>query len=171
MAFVNAERISEALNDVFDQAIVYHGFTDYMRDYDVVIYATADPRTGIESEHVRYRFTNCVRATVTSAMPADVWSRSLDERLIDYEQARDLDGYVWGVCWQALYPGAKLLPTSNEAIAWSDHLGLLFFEAEFKANAHNIALVFSDLRVDRVEAGYAPFVVPRGGPDFKIPLP
>ena len=31
----------------FDQALVFHGVTDYMRDYEVFIYATADPRTGI----------------------------------------------------------------------------------------------------------------------------
>jgi len=55
MACVDAEQIREAVNDVFDQAIVFHGFAHYTRDYDVVIYATADPRTGIQPEHVRYR--------------------------------------------------------------------------------------------------------------------
>ena len=54
MACVDAEQIREALNDVFDQAIVFHGFADYMRDYDVVIYATADPRTSIQPD-MRYR--------------------------------------------------------------------------------------------------------------------
>ena len=39
--------IQAALDDVLDQAIVFHGFADYMRDYDAFIYATADPRTGI----------------------------------------------------------------------------------------------------------------------------
>jgi hypothetical protein len=171
MACVDAEQITEALDDVFDQAIVFHGFADYMRDYDVVIYATADPRTGVQPEHLRYRFTNCVRAIVTSAVRPDVWIRSMDERLIDYEQGRDMDGYVWGVRWQALYPGARLLPTSDEAAHWSARLGLPFFEAEMKTNGHDINLVFSDLRVDRAEPGYAPFVVPSGGPDFKDPLP
>jgi len=35
----------------------------------------------------------------------------VNQRLIDYEQGRDLDGYVWGVKGQALYPGMKLLPS------------------------------------------------------------
>jgi hypothetical protein len=38
---------------VLDQAIVFHGFADYMRDYEVFIYATSDPRTGIRPEHLR----------------------------------------------------------------------------------------------------------------------
>jgi hypothetical protein len=37
------------------------------------------------------------------------------------------------------------------------------------AYGHNLSLVFSDLSVDRVGRGYAPLVVPGGGPDFKIP--
>jgi hypothetical protein len=36
---------------------------------------------------------------------------------------------------------------------------------------HNLSLVFSDLTTQAVEPGRAPFVVPDGGPDFKIPLP
>ncbi|MGX7827237.1 YxiG-like protein [Actinokineospora sp. 24-640] len=34
---------------------------------------------------LRYRFTHCVRASVTSAVPAAVWSRSLDDRLTRLE--------------------------------------------------------------------------------------
>ncbi len=168
---VDRSGIQAAFNDIFDQAIVFHGFADYMRDYEVFIYATADPRTGITPEHLRYRFTHCVRATVTSALSPEIWKRSLDERLVDYEQDRDLDGYVWGVKWQVLYPGMKLVPDSTDAQRWSDELGLPFYEAVIQTNGHNICLVFSDLIVHTVQQGYAPFVVPDGGPDFKIPLP
>jgi hypothetical protein len=102
---VDTSEIQAAFDDVFDQTIVFHGFADYMRDYEVFVYATADPRTEIRPEHLRYRFVHCVRATVTSALSPAIWRLSLDERLIDYEQGRDLNGYVWGVKWQALYPG------------------------------------------------------------------
>jgi hypothetical protein len=167
---VNTAEIQEAFDDVFDQAIVFHGFVDYMRDYDVFIYATADPRTGIVPEHLRYRFTYCVRAAATSALTVEIWKRSLDERLVDYEQGRDLDGYVWGVKWQLLYPGMSLVPDSVDAQGWSHELGIPFHEATIQTNGHNISLVFSDLIVDKVDVGHAPFIVPRGGPDFKIPL-
>ena len=167
---VNRAEIQTEFDNVLDQAILFHGFADYMRDYEVFIYATADPCTGIKPEHMRYRFTHCVRASVTSAVTPETWKRSLDERLIDYERGRDLDGYVWGVKWQVLYPGIKLVPESDEAQHWSRELGLAFHEAVIETNGHNVSLVFSDLRVQTVQPGYVPFVVPRGGPDFKIPL-
>jgi len=158
--WVDSSGIQAAFDDVFDQAIVFHGFADYMRDYEVFVYVTADPRTGIPPEYLRYRFTYCVRATTTTALSPDIWRRSLDERLIDYEQGRDLNGYMWGVKWHALSPGMKLLPASAEAEQWSRELGLPFREAVIETNGHDLSLVFSDLVVENVAPGYAPFVVP-----------
>ena len=168
---VDRSEIQAAFDDVFDQSLLFHGFADYMRDYEVFIYAAADPRTGIRPEHLRYRFTHCVRVSITSAVAPETWERSLDERLVDYEQGRDLDGYVWGVKWQVLYPGMKLVPDSAEAQRWSRELGLPFHEAVIETNGHNVSLIFSDLTSQTVQPGYAPFVVPESGPDFKIPLP
>jgi hypothetical protein len=168
---MDAARIAQALDDVFDQAIVFHGFTDYMRDYEIIVFATADPRTGIEPEHLRYLFKHCVSAVATSALSPDIWRRSLDERLIDYAQGVDLVGYVWGVNWQLLYPGAKLVPNSPDAARWARELGIPFHELRIETNGHNLTLVFSDLSVTTVQPGFAPFVVPDTGPDFKIPLP
>jgi hypothetical protein len=45
-----------------------------------------------------------------------------------------------------------------------------FHEVLIETNGHNIRLVFSDLEVTTVDPGYSPFTVPKGGPDFKIPL-
>jgi hypothetical protein len=75
----------------FDQAVLFHGFADYMRDYEIFIYLTADPRTGVAPQHLRNRFTHCVRATITSALPPDTWTRSLDERLVCPEHAPTAD--------------------------------------------------------------------------------
>jgi hypothetical protein len=168
---VDIQEIQAAFDDVFDQAVLFHGFADYMRDYELFIYATADPRTGIEPEHLRYRFTHCVQAMVTTTVSPDVWQRSLDERLVDYQQGRDLDGYVWGVKWQVLYPGIKLVPGSADAARWSHDIGIPFHEATVQMNGHSVGLVFSDLAVTTVTVGDTPFVVPSGGPDYKIPLP
>ena len=141
-----------------------------MRDYDVYIYATADPRTGIKPEHLRYRFKNCVRAAATTALSPEIWNRSLDERLGIYETGRDLDAYVWGVKWQGLYPGMQLVPVSAEAAQWSQALGIPFHEATIETNGHNLSLVFSDLVVALLSPGATPFVVPPNGPNTKIPL-
>jgi hypothetical protein len=64
---VDEHRLRQAFDEVFDQAVVFHGFADYMRDYDVYVYATADPRTGGAPAHLRYRFTQCVRSAVTTS--------------------------------------------------------------------------------------------------------
>ena len=141
-----------------------------MRDYDVFVYATADPRTGNGPEHLQYRFKHCVRALTRSALPSQVWRRSLDERLV-YDRGCDLDGYVWGVKWQALYSGISFVGDSVEAQQWSRDLGLPFYEAKIETNTHNISLIFADLIVNVIGTGYAPFVVYGDGPDFKTPIP
>jgi hypothetical protein len=49
---MDAAVLEQALDEIFDQALVYHAFTDYTRDYEVIVYMTADhhrpgtPRTG-----------------------------------------------------------------------------------------------------------------------------
>ena len=65
----------------------------------------------------------------------------------------------------------KLVPDSADAQRWSRELGLPFHEAIIRANGHNLSLVFSDLAVQTVDPGYAPFVVPDDEADFKIPMP
>jgi hypothetical protein len=59
---MDAVALQQELDEVFDQALVYHAFTDYMRDYEVIIYARADPRAGVPPAHLRYLFRYCVEA-------------------------------------------------------------------------------------------------------------
>lgn len=63
------------------------------------------------------------------------------------------------------------MPQSSETRRWSAELGVPFHEAAIETNCHNLSLVFSDLAVDAVQPGHAPFVVTDDGPDGKIPLP
>ncbi len=81
---MDESEIERQLTDVFDQGIVYHGFADYMRDYEIYVYCTADPRTGISPETVRLLFKNCVVANIETALSVETWQMSLDDRLIDY---------------------------------------------------------------------------------------
>jgi hypothetical protein len=156
---VNGSEIQTALDDVFDQAIMFHSYTQYMRDYEIITYAEADPRTGIEPSYARYLFCYAVEAEVTTSIPPGVWRRSLDERLIDYEQGKNLDGYVWGLKWHLLDPGGHVVVDSPSARRWSDALGIDFYEIHIETNAHNMRLVAADLRVSKLEVGHAPFIV------------
>ncbi|KPM56689.1 hypothetical protein ACG83_02015 [Frankia sp. R43] len=149
--------IRRALDDVFDDAIVYHAFTDYMRDYEMIVYVGAEPRSAIPPTHLRYLFRHCVEVDVRTAVTSETWKRSLSDQLVDYETGKDLDGYVWGVRWQPLYPGAVVVDDSPRARAWSNALGINFHEVHIDSNGHNLKLVFSDLTVTEVPAGYTPF--------------
>jgi hypothetical protein len=167
----SSDFIERALERVFDQALVFHGFADFTRDYDVYAYCTADQQTGIQPETLRLRFKHCVRAHVATAVTPGTWAQSLDERLIDYDQGVDLDGFVWGVKWQCLYPGGRLVSDSTEAAAWSENVGIEFHEVSIETNAQTIALVFSGFEMTKVDPGESPFTVTGEGPDFKVPLP
>lgn len=156
---MDAAVLEQMLDETFDHALVHHGYTNYMRDYEVIVHATADPRTGIEPSHLRYLFRYCVEAHCKTSVPAETWRVSLNDRLIDYKTGVDLDGYVWGVKWHCLYPGARLLPESDSTRRWSKALGIDFHEVRFETNAHNLTLLFSSLQVSEVPLGYAPFVV------------
>ena len=44
---MNRTEIKRAFEEIFDQAFVFHGFADYMRDYFPFICSTEDQRTYI----------------------------------------------------------------------------------------------------------------------------
>ncbi|CAN5703264.1 hypothetical protein BH24ACT5_BH24ACT5_13760 [soil metagenome] len=161
--------IQTRLDEVFDQAIVFHGFAAYMRDYEVYVYCTADPKRGIEPETVRLIFKNCVEAVVTTALASETWAKSLDDRLLDFATDVDLEGYVWGVKWQLLYPGGSVVHNSPTAKRWSNSLGIDVHEVRLETNGHDIALVFTDLVSTVIEPGHVPFRVERAGPGSKLP--
>ncbi|WP_435809699.1 YxiG-like protein [Streptosporangium canum] len=91
------------------------------------------------------------------------WRESLDDRLVTYETGVDLDGYVWGVNWQDLYPGATLVTDSPTARNWAAALGIDFHEVRIQANAHDLTLIFSDLQIEELPPEWQ-------GPDHKFPI-
>lgn len=102
--------------------------------------------------------------TVSSRVRPDVWSRSLDDALIhEHDVTRDSAGFVWGVNCQILYPGANVVPDSARVADWSEKIGIPFREVRVTGNAQEIAVIFSELAVEEIGAGYAPYVVERTG--------
>ncbi|GAB4086188.1 hypothetical protein GCM10028784_28180 [Myceligenerans cantabricum] len=57
-----------------------------------------------------------------------------------------------------------------EAARWASELGVPFHRARVETNAHDIELVFSDLRIDQIATGHTVLVIDETGPDGKIPL-
>jgi hypothetical protein len=108
------EQIREALSAdglLFDTGITRHGFTPYMRDYEVVVVV---PRG---SQHI-LKFSHCPFVEVVTTVRDDLWRCSWDDVFTDYsawKAAGEPEGYVWGVCDSEAYPGPTYLeiPSSH----------------------------------------------------------
>ena len=141
---------------LFDNAIVEHHFTPYLRDYDVVVDASAAAPDGtgsyIEGRY-RYRFTHCVVAHVTTDVDDEVWRKSWEDVFTDYEaweEAGEPEGFVWGVCYSAAYPGLEYIGNSLLAREWSERLRKPMHEVKIETNGHNIRLVFHDVTIRKI---------------------
>jgi hypothetical protein len=141
--------------DVFDNALIFHSYKDYMRDYELIVEVHVGPAPqGTYS----YLFRYCVEADIRTSLSPHIYRESLDDRLIDHETGKDLEGYVWGVKWSQMYPGGwKRNAASQRAATWSEHVGREFHEVVVETNAFLITLVFADLRIeqlsDRIDPG------------------
>ena len=144
---------------LFDSAIVRHGFTPYMRDYDLIVEVPAakPDRSGsyIESQY-RYRFTHCVEAHVEKTLRPHVWSYSWTDDFTTYtgwEAAGSPNGFVWGVEFSDAYPGASRVAESPRAEAWGTKVGRDMHEVRIETNAFLISLICHDLQVTRLASG------------------
>jgi hypothetical protein len=134
-------------HDMFDNALIFHAYKRYMRDYEIIVECHVGPAPqGTYS----YLFKYCVEVHTVTSVSDSAYKVSLDERLIDYETGKDLDGYVWGVNWSDLYPGWTLQSNSGKAAEWSRRIGIEFHEVVIKTNAYTINLIFSDLVVEKL---------------------
>jgi hypothetical protein len=151
--------IQKALDDIRGEALVFHGFTDYMRDYDLIVFRISEAQAGHAARHMRYRFTHCVSATIETGLPRDLLKASVDDRLIEMTPSAGVEGFVWGARWQPFYPGGVAIRGSRLARRWKKSMGITMHEVRIQAGAHNLTLMFSDLVVTDVPPGYAPFAV------------
>ncbi len=148
-----------ASDPIFDSGIMRHGFSSYMRDYDVIAEVPALRPDGSGSyieERYRYRFTHCVEASVQTKVPPDTWQKSWSDEFIEYaawQAAGEPDGFVWGMEWAEAYPGVEYVQSSEAAAAWSQKLGKQMHGIRIETNAYVISLVCHDLVVTRLATG------------------
>jgi hypothetical protein len=159
---VDKEKLTDSLKELFDNELLHHGFTNYLRDYELVVYQSVDPnpKYGLVPRHLRLLFRFCTEADVRSTVRPDGWSESLDDSLLDtHSVTRDSHGYVWGIQCQVLYPGASIIEKSKRARNWERRVGIPFHEVLIEGNAQTISLVFSDVMIEEVGDGYTPYRV------------
>ncbi|AZK95532.1 MULTISPECIES: YxiG-like protein [Streptomyces] len=153
---MDTAELQRTLNETVGHLVVHHGYTPYMRDYEVIV----DASNGVQSPptYLRFLFRYCVEARCESFLSTDTWRDSLDDRLLDRETADPNPGsYVWGAKYHEMY-GAELRPESEATRHWSKAVGIDFREVHIETNAHDLTLLFSDLEVSELPVGYAPFV-------------
>ncbi|MEU8701653.1 hypothetical protein AB0C61_29155 [Streptomyces sp. NPDC048680] len=150
--------ILEQLNKTDDYLVVHHGYSSYMRDYEVIVDVGSRSDSDATTTYLQFLFRFCVEARCETFLPAETLRDSLDDRLLNRETADpDLGGYVWGMKFHELY-GAEILPKSEAAQRWTMAVGIEFHEVHIETNAHDLTLLCSDIQVSEVPAGYAPFI-------------
>jgi hypothetical protein len=148
-----ADETRVIMDRIVDCGLLRHGFTDYMRDYELLIDHSGGTRLPGMAEGYRVLFRNCVYAEAQSSVASDVWLTSLGDEQLQVDTAlEDADGqqlgYVWGVRWQNLYPGGDVVDDSSRAADWTVKVGMKFCEVSIEANAHNIRLVYSGISIE-----------------------
>src|SRR5215212_1496886 len=136
---------------MFDVAILRHGYTSYMRDYDVIAEIGGVGGTG--SGVYRYRFTHCVQISTRTLVRDEIWQKSWDDLFIDYQRWLEADtpiGFVWGACWSMAYPGLSYLAESAMAEEWSKRLQKPMHEVEIETQAFYLQLIFHDILIDKL---------------------
>jgi hypothetical protein len=132
--------------DFFDAAIVRHGFTDYMRDYEIIVAArNGPPNTDVH----KYQFIGCVEAHYQTKLNGG-FAKSLSDEFVysgpDYPDKDDPDGFIWGVRFADAYPGIEYLENGERAEYWSGLMGGKMHEITVETNAYLLRLVFADVR-------------------------
>ena len=139
--------------EMFDVAVLLHGFSPHMRDYDII---TEVGGLGFEDEgsgRYRYRFTHCTEAHCVTRVSDEAWREAWSDTYINYEswlQAGGPEGFVWGVQWSMAYPGLTYVEGSGLADGWSGRLGLPMHEVRLETEAFSLNLVFHDVIVTKL---------------------
>ncbi len=133
--------------DFFDAAIMRHGFTDYMRDYEIIVGGrNGPPNTDVH----KYQFIGCVEAEYRTSLDPQTFAQSLPDKFVysgpDYPYEQVPKGFIWGVRYSNAYPGLRYLDNRERARHWSHLMGRKMHEVTLETEAFHLRLVFADVR-------------------------
>ena len=126
--------------------IVRHGFTNYFRDYDILVRSHGNR---IFDHLYRYQFVGCVEVRYELAMPPDIFRASLPDIFTQWLPEDDYPhpGYIWGTRFTEVFPGVTYMDTGERAAFWTAHLGRPMHEVLIGTVPFTLHLVFADFRV------------------------
>jgi hypothetical protein len=132
-----------------DIGIMSHGFTPYMRDYDVVFEALWGKTKWADAKGTyRLRFTHCPEVSTLTALSDAAYKQAWSDDHINFEQwiaAGKPDGYVWGASWSMAY-----VDDSPSAKQWSERFGRAMHEVLIVTEAYRLRVVFHDFTLTKL---------------------
>ena len=139
------------LDDIYDVAILRHGFTNYARDYQ--FYIAAYQWIGdLEGSYV-LTFSHCYDLTYKTLVPDDVLKESWDDLFIDYKtwkKNNEPNGMVWGINWSLAFPGFKEVVNSDKAMDWSKRLDKPMKEVKLETTSFEISLTYENWKLEKI---------------------
>jgi hypothetical protein len=132
--------------DFFDAAILRHGFTDYMRDYEIIVGARNGPP---DTDIHKYQFIGCVEVAYQTAMDGRFGQSLSDDFVLsgpEFPRKQNAPGFAWGTRYAAAYPGLKYVENGERAQYWSRRVGRKMHEVTIGTSVFTLRLVFADVR-------------------------
>ena len=111
------------LEDIYDVALLSHGFMPYGRDYYFNLETNWTAPNGGRYQLV---FHHCYQMSYLLDHDPDLLKNSWDDLFIDYDkwqQAGKPEGFLWSTNWMLLYPGFTVVKDSERAAHWTNLLG------------------------------------------------
>lgn len=158
---MDSTELAAVLEALDGSAVVFHGFADFARDYDLVV--VLGDGDGELPRFRQYRFTCCVAAEVRSSLSPEAWRGSVASGIVGGEA--EPTAHASGMRRQDV-GSSTLVSGSSRARSVADVVGIDFHEVRIAAAIHTFTLVFSDVEVTVLPAGHTPFrlgVSPSGG--------
>ena len=148
--YQSRDEIIDALkeHEIYDGALYFHRFRDYMRDYEIVVANDLGPPYGTHA----YLFRCCTEAHVVSAVSTEVWKSSTDDRLLGSPGGMVADAFElhWGIRFSIIQSEWEWLRSSERALRWSAELSQEFIEVAIQTNVFRLELTFAESAVTRI---------------------
>lgn len=137
----------EVVNADFSHGgIVRHGYTDYMRDYEIIVCSLLGPPW--DDLH-KYQFVGCVETHCQSVVDPAMYAASISDLNVTCIDEGDEQpaGFIWGTRSSEL-PSIDFFKDTASSDAWSRKLAMSCYEARLVTEAYSLKIIFHELRYE-----------------------
>ncbi len=141
------------IDELYDMAILTHGFTSYNRDYFFHIEANMW-KDELKGQYMIY-FVHCYDLSYQTLANSETLLQSWDECFIDFNEylkAGEPEGFIWGTNWVNAYPGFSIVENSEKAELWTESLKKPMQELQVLSDVYKINLIFHDWKIVKINS-------------------